>query len=166
MHAVFTWEDGLVVGVDVVDGEGDELAAAPEDLPEEVVGVEGVGESHREQHEDDAVPVAGLVDVVHGLRARWEAEVGIAGVEEGAGELDRPPPPRHRPHAEGVLHEHARRVAPLRHDRRAGEGGSVVLHLAAADEGEDEDEGEEVDRIWWERMDLGWVVRRVERPYK
>ena len=55
--------------------------------------------------------------------------MGVAGVEEVAGEFDRAPPPRYRPHAEGVLHDHTGRIPPLRHGRRLVERHSDELHL-------------------------------------
>ena len=36
MHLAWSGEDALVVGVDVVDGEEDGLAAAPKDLAKEL----------------------------------------------------------------------------------------------------------------------------------
>ena len=49
MHLAWSGEDALVVGVDVVDGEEDGLAAALEDLAEELTRVKRVGEGDREQ---------------------------------------------------------------------------------------------------------------------
>ena len=42
MHLAWSGEDALVVGVDVVDGEEDGLAAAPKDLAEELARVKRV----------------------------------------------------------------------------------------------------------------------------
>ena len=44
MHLAWSREDALVVGVDVVDGEEDGLAATPKDLAEELARVKWVGE--------------------------------------------------------------------------------------------------------------------------
>ena len=90
MHLAWSGEDALVVGVDVLHGEEDGLAAAPKDLARELARVKRVGEGDREQLED-AAAVTNLVEGEHPRRARWE--VGIAGSEEGAGEFDRTPPP-------------------------------------------------------------------------
>ena len=49
MHLAWSGEDALVVGVDVVHGEEDGLAAAPKDLAEELARVKWVGEGDREQ---------------------------------------------------------------------------------------------------------------------
>ena len=49
MHPDWSGEDVLVVGVDVVDGEEDGLAAAPKDLAKELTRVKRVGEGDREQ---------------------------------------------------------------------------------------------------------------------
>ena len=49
MHPGWSGEDVLVVGVDVVDGEEDGLAAAPKDLAEELARVKRVGKGDREQ---------------------------------------------------------------------------------------------------------------------
>ena len=49
VHLAWSGEDALVVGVDVVDGEEDGLAAAPKDLAEELARVKRVGEGDREQ---------------------------------------------------------------------------------------------------------------------
>ena len=49
MHLAWSGEDALVVGVDVVDGEEDGLAAAPKNLAEELARVKWVGEGDREQ---------------------------------------------------------------------------------------------------------------------
>ena len=84
-------EDGLVVGEDVGDGEEDCLAATPENLAKEVVRVEGVREGDGDHLDGDGVTKH--VEPIHHRRALWE--VGIAGVEEVAGEPFGPPPPRH-----------------------------------------------------------------------
>lgn len=118
-------EDALDVGEDVVGGEEDRLAAAPENLAEEIVRVEGIGEGDGDHLDADGVTKH--VELVHHRRARWE--VGKAGVEEVAGEPFGPPPPRRCPHTERGLHLDARRVEPLRHGRRPLEGCSVVHHL-------------------------------------
>ena len=49
VHLAWSGEDALVVGVDVVHGEEDGLAAAPKDLAEELARVKRVGEGDREQ---------------------------------------------------------------------------------------------------------------------
>ena len=90
MHVVLWHEDGLDVGVEVVGREEDGLTANPEDLAEEIMGVERVGEGDRKQMED-AATVTVLVEAKHDRRARWE--VGKSGGEENAGELDGAPPP-------------------------------------------------------------------------
>ena len=59
---VFGGEGVVDVGVDVVQSEGNELASAPKDLPEERLGVERVGESDREQPEADVPVATGLVE--------------------------------------------------------------------------------------------------------
>lgn len=155
-------EDALVVGEDVVVGEEDGLAAAPEHLAEELVRVERVGEGDREQLEGDAV--TNLVEAVHDGRAPWE--VAEARGEEGAGELVLAPPPGLRPHTERGLHDDARRVALLRRGTRTTEGRSVVLHLR-----EVLGRGRELGCVVLGRgrgREARWVVcgRGREAPYK
>ena len=48
VHLAWSGEDALVLGVDVVDGEEDGLAATPKDLAEELARANGVGEGDRE----------------------------------------------------------------------------------------------------------------------
>jgi hypothetical protein len=56
-------EDAGAVGEDVVVGEEDGLAATPEDLAEELVRIERVGEGDRGQLEGDTV--TNLIEAVH-----------------------------------------------------------------------------------------------------
>ena len=128
MHPARRSEDAVEVGEDVVRGERDELAAAPEHLPEEVEGVVWVGEVDQDGDED-AGTVAVLVDAVHPRRAR--REVGVAGAEEAPGEVDRPSPTGDRPHAQGVLDDDADGEALPPHGRRTLERRPVELHRCA-----------------------------------
>ena len=154
MHHVARGKVALKVGVDVERSECYELAAAPKDFAEELVRVVAVGEGDREEQEEGARVVTGLVEAKHHRRVR--REVGKAGGEERAGELDRSPPPGDGPHAECVLHDDARRVASLGHGRRPTEDRCVELHPTGALQG-----------LGWglassgEYMDC--VSRRVER---
>ena len=125
MHVVCRWEDGVVVGEDVVRGKRDKLAAAPKDLPEELEGVVRVGEVD-DDGDEGASCVAAHVDAEHPRRAR--RVVGIAELEEAAGEVDRRPPTRDSPHTEAALDDNASGVAALRHGWRPAEGRSVELH--------------------------------------
>jgi hypothetical protein len=73
-----------------------------------------------------------LIEVKHHRRAPWE--VGKAGGEPGAGEVDGSPPPGLHPHMEHALHDDTYQVAPLRHGRRPTKRESIVLHLGVLSE--------------------------------
>jgi hypothetical protein len=118
-------EDAGDVGEDVVVGEEDGLASAPEDLAEELVRVERVGEGDREQLEGDTI--TNHVEAVHDWRAPWE--VGEALGEEVFCEIDGASPPGLRPHAERGLDDRPQRVLLLWCGTRTTKGRSVVLHL-------------------------------------
>ena len=93
MHAA-VGEDVVHVGEDVVCCERDKLASTPKNTPEEVVGIEVVGEPHNEA---DGIPIVGeLLHAEH--HRRTPGEVAVAGGEEELGELPCTPPPRDRPH--------------------------------------------------------------------
>jgi hypothetical protein len=55
VHAVGGREDVVEVGEDVVHGEGNELAAAPERSAEELEGVEQVGEVSKDRPDSYAM---------------------------------------------------------------------------------------------------------------
>jgi hypothetical protein len=99
------------VGVYVVRGEGNELAATPEQSTKEAVGVERVGEVSMERPDSYAVGATNFLHAEHDRCSRWE--VSIATLKEAFGELCCTPPPRDRPHPEGVLDEDAGRVHHL-----------------------------------------------------
>jgi len=121
VHVVRGWEGVIPVGEDVGHREGDVLAAPPEHLAEEMVGVEGVGEVDVE-----ATPShADLLDAEHRWSARWE--VCEARPEEEPGKVQRPPPVRDGPDPQGILHEHPSWVLPLGDDGRTTVGRTVEL---------------------------------------
>ena len=90
VHAVDGGEDGVEVGVDVVRGEGDELAAASVHLAKEVVGAELVGEANK-HNRGKVGPGTNLFQAEHDWQAGWE--VFEARTEEPVGELRCTPPP-------------------------------------------------------------------------
>ena len=81
MHGVGGGEGVVEVGVDVVGGEGDELAPTPKDLAEEEEVVEGVCEASKEPNHKASV--TNLFHAEHDRRAWWE--VAVAGREEDVG---------------------------------------------------------------------------------
>jgi hypothetical protein len=93
-------EDAVQVGEFVVSGEGGELADAPVRSAEEVEGVERVGEVSKDCPDSYA---AGATNFLHAESERRAREVFIAAPKEHFGELCCTPPPRDRPHPEGVL---------------------------------------------------------------
>ena len=126
MHVPERGEDHFEVGADVVGCECDKLASTPKHLPKEVVGVVGVGEADGEP--DLVVVVEIPLEEEHGRRAPRAAEVAVALHEEELRKFPCAPPPRYRPHADLVLHDHARRVLALRGDPRETVGWAVVVH--------------------------------------
>lgn len=148
MHLVGGREDAVPVGVDVADGEADELSAAPKRLAEEMVGVVGVGEGDLER----AASHTDLLDVEHGRCAR--GEVPEAGPEEEPRQIDGPPPPRDGPAPQGVLHNPARWVLQLLGDGRTAEGRTSELHGGWRKMGCGVKVGEGLGALLWAAADL------------
>ena len=63
MHVVVGGEDVVEVGEDVVGGESNKLTPTPKHSPEEVEGIEGVGEGS-EEHNHNPI-VIDLLDMEH-----------------------------------------------------------------------------------------------------
>ncbi|KAE8777927.1 hypothetical protein D1007_49286 [Hordeum vulgare] len=122
VHLVSSGEDAVDIGEDVVQSEEDGLIAALKHFTEELAHVERVSEGHCEQIEGVGM-VTNIVEGKHPRLAPWE--VGKAGSEEVAGELDRPPPPGLHPHMEHAIQKDAQRVAQLLHDTRRSKVGPL-----------------------------------------
>jgi hypothetical protein len=89
----------------VVRGEGDELATAPERSAEEAEGVERVGKMSKEHLDSYTARATNFLHAEHERHSRQV--VSIAAPKEEFGELHFTPPPRDRAHPEGVLDEDA-----------------------------------------------------------